>query len=77
MGLNTRYFTTSRTTNEVNEVGVGGGEGAGSELGSSPKNEMLGSPPHTIATGMSFAKVKDEVAHCSRLFIRLLLHIDA
>lgn len=47
----------ARTTNEVNEVGVGGSEGAGSELSSSPKNETLGSPPNTIATGMSFAKM--------------------
>lgn len=76
MGLNTRYFITSRTTNEVNEVGVVGSEGAGSELGSSPKNETLGSPPNTIATGMSFAKVKDGVVHCSRLFIRVLMHND-
>lgn len=51
-----RVSLTSRTSNEANE---GGCEGAGSELGSSPNSEVLGSSaPNTISTGMSFAKVK-------------------
>lgn len=54
MGLKTSSFITSRATNEVSEVN----EGAGSELDTNPKNEMLGSTPNTISTGMSFAKVK-------------------
>ncbi|XP_063870536.1 E3 ubiquitin-protein ligase RNF10-like [Scylla paramamosain] len=48
----------ARTTNEVNEGGGGGYEGAGNELSSSPNNEALGSSaPNTITTGMSFAKM--------------------
>lgn len=75
MGLKYSYFITSRTTSEVSEVGVGGSEGAGSELDSSPKNETQDSTPNTIATGMSFAKVKN-VFQCSRSFIIILMCND-
>lgn len=47
----------------MNEVAIGECEGAGNDLGTSPKNETLGSPPNTISTGMSFAKVKSIVLH--------------
>lgn len=73
MGLKARYFITSRTTNEANEIAVGGNEGAGSELGSSPKNETLGSTPNTISTGMSFAKVKNGVVQG---ITTVLMHTD-
>ena len=56
--IETTTSLISRTSNEVIEGG-GGNEGAGSELGSSPNSEVLGSSaPNTIGTGMSFAKVK-------------------